>query len=220
MADRCLVILSGGIDSTVTLHHLSKIGFDVQAVTIDYGQTHVREVDCARYQAQQLGIYWTLINLRDLGRVLQSALVGKGRIPDIQDVLGDPQPVTYVPFRNQILLSIAFGIAESIDARFVAYGIQKHDLYSYWDTTPQFAEKFRSLVSENRKHGIELLTPLITYSKEQVVRLGRRLEVDFSHCWTCYRGGDRACLTCPSCAERLRAFELNGVRDPLDWREG
>ena len=214
---KTVAVISGGLDSTVMLHHLVKRGDQVTAIAFHYGQKHTCEIMSAIYQVTILGLKMTLVDLQDVGARFVSALTQGPEIPDIQSVLGDPQPPTYVPNRNMIFLSIAVGFAESVKAQKVAYGAQRHDIYGYWDTTPEFVSAMQAVLSLNRKDKIELEAPLVTMGKSDVVKMGVELGVDFKNTWSCYRGGKLACGTCPTCAERLQAFHANGLVDPLPY---
>ncbi|HLY28050.1 MAG TPA: 7-cyano-7-deazaguanine synthase, partial [Aggregatilineales bacterium] len=133
------------------------------------------------------------------------------------EVIGDPQPPTYVPNRNMIFLGLAVAYAESQDASDVYYGAQRHDLYGYWDTTPQFLEQLNAVYRLNRKSTLQIKAPFINDSKADLLRLGLELGVDYGKTWSCYVGQDKACGHCPTCAERLAAFREVGIKDPLPY---
>jgi 7-cyano-7-deazaguanine synthase len=216
-----VAIVSGGMDSVTLLHALVKQEHRTPAVlTFAYGQKHSQEIACARYQAALLGC--TDHEVMDLSTVTPafaaSALVSSDvAIPAIEAVRGDPQPATYVPNRNLVFLSIAVAYAESRQASAVYYGAQRHDLYGYWDTTPQFVDRLNAVLGLNRRSAVRVKTPLVDLSKADVLRLGLALGVDYARTWSCYAGGDRACGTCPTCAERLQAFAEAGQSDPLSY---
>ncbi len=216
-----LAIVSGGMDSVTLLHYLVKRErLKPGVLTFTYGQKHSKEVDYAQYNAQRLGCeHHQVLDLSPLVPAFQtSALVSSGiAIPDIGQVQGDPQPPTYVPNRNMIFLAIAAAYAETQNVRDVYYGAQAHDLYGYWDTTPDFVERLNAVFQLNRKNHIRINTPFVHYSKTDILRLGLDLGVDYAKTWSCYQGGDVACGTCPTCAERLQAFEEVGIPDPLPY---
>jgi 7-cyano-7-deazaguanine synthase len=133
-------------------------------------------------------------------------------------VQGDPQPPTYVPSRNLIFLSVAAAYAEAQGVADVFYGAQRHDLYGYWDTTPQFVERLNALLALNRKTTINVQTPFVHFSKADILRLGVELGVEYAQTWSCYEGDTLACGVCPTCTERLQAFEEIGQRDPVPYR--
>lgn len=216
-----VAIVSGGMDSVTLLHHLVKIEQRQPAViTFVYGQKHDKEVAYAQAQAALLGCRHHLILDLAVMRPLfaSSALVtGGGDIPDVLDVMGDPQPVTYVPNRNMIFLALAVAYAETHGVGDVFYGAQRHDIYGYWDTTPQFLERLNQVYRLNRKTPIAIQAPFVQYSKTDILRHGLELEVDYGQTWSCYEGQDVACGRCPTCAERLKAFEEVGLTDPLPY---
>lgn len=218
----CVAIVSGGLDSVTLLHYLVKEQQRRPAViTFIYGQKHTKEVDFARKQAALLGceahLVLDLLLLRPL--FAHSALIDtETAVPDVLDVMGDPQPVTYVPNRNMIFLALAAAYAETHQVNQVFYGAQRHDIYGYWDTTPQFLAQLNQVYGLNRKNQIEIEAPFVNYSKTDLVRKGLELAVDYSQTWSCYEGQELACGRCPTCAERLKAFEDLGLADPLPYR--
>lgn len=216
-----LAIISGGMDSVTLLHYLVKHeGKHPAVLSFLYGQKHSREIDYARFQAKLLGCeQHQIIDLRFLAPAFaSSALVSQEiAVPNIAEVQGDLQPLTYVPNRNMIFLSIAAAFAETLGVSEVCYGAQAHDLYGYWDTTPQFLERINALLSLNRKTAIQIKAPMVNFSKSEVLRLGLELGVDYSKTWSCYEGNDLACGKCPTCAERLEAFATVGIKDPLHY---
>lgn len=218
-----VVIVSGGLDSVTLLHYLVKReGRHPSVLTFIYGQKHEREVACAQEQADLLGCREHRVLDLSLLRPLfaTSALVaGDLDIPGATAVHGDPQPATYVPNRNMIFLALAAAYAESHSVSDVFYGAQRHDLYGYWDTTPQFLERLNQVYRLNRKTPVQIQAPFVQYSKTDILRLGLELEVDYGRTWSCYEGREAACGRCPTCAERLTAFAQAGIRDPLPYQE-
>ena len=135
-----------------------------------------------------------------------------------RDVLGDAQTVNYVPFRNQMMLSICCAIAESLEANTVFHGAAQVDTQAgYWDGSEEFLEAINSLTSLNRKHRIKIEAPLIELSKRQIIEWGHELDVSFGHTWTCYKGEDKACGECTACSSRLQGFIDAGYRDPIEY---
>lgn len=217
-----VAIVSGGLDSSTLLHHLVKHEGKTPAVlTFLYGQKHQREIECARQQVAALQLIHHLI-LDVAGMVaplfVSSALVNTAlAVPGVQEVLGDPQPITYVPNRNTIFLALAVAYAETLGVDAVYYGAQRHDIYGYWDTTPDFLEQTNALYALNRKNPITIHAPFVNKSKAELVRLGLQMKMDYGQTWSCYQGGEKACGQCPTCAERLQAFREVGQRDPLEY---
>lgn len=224
--EKAVILLSGGIDSTVLLHLLAKRGYDLFALACRYGQRHSRELECARVQAEIVGVEsFDCIDMNFLGNLVRAgtALIDAGAaVPDLEDIpenLRD-QPPTYVPNRNMTLLSVAAASAEAIGAPRVFYGAQAQDEYGYWDCTQAFLERINALLALNRRRPVTVEAPFMHCSKADNVRLGLELGVDFGKTWSCYRGGERACGTCPTCVERLNAFRSVGVNDPLSYESG
>lgn len=224
---QAVVLLSGGIDSSVLLHHVVRdLGYGAScAVSFDYGQRHVRELECARRQARAAGVLeHRVVDISFLAGLLGSgtSLVKGGlEIPDLTE-LDDQQraqPPTYVPNRNMILLSMAAAYAEAVGIREVFYGAQAQDEYGYWDCTATFLDRLNGVLGLNRGKPVTVRAPFVASSKSELVKMGLRLGVDFSQTWSCYRGGEKACGTCPTCVERLNAFDAAGARDPLPYSE-
>ncbi len=219
----CVAIVSGGMDSVTLLHYLVKKEKRQPAVlTFIYGQKHEKEIACARQQAANLGCTEHLVLDLSLLQPLfaSSALVASNlSIPDINSVQGDPQPATYVPNRNMIFLALAAAYAETNNVSEIFYGAQSHDMYGYWDTTPEFLARLNDVYHLNRKTPIQIGAPLVHHSKTDILQLGLDLGVDFSETWSCYEGKELACGTCPTCAERLAAFANLNLTDPLPYQE-
>lgn len=214
-----VAIVSGGMDSVTLLHHLVKReGRNPAVITFVYGQKHDKEVALAQAQARLLGCGQHLVLDLGLLRPLfaHSALVDRGTaVPDILDVMGDPQPATYVPNRNMIFLALAAAYAETNGVSDIFYGAQRHDIYGYWDTTPQFLASLNEVYSLNRKTPIQIQAPFVQFSKADILRLGLEMDVDYAQTWSCYEGKEAACGRCPTCAERLQAFAEVGIEDPI-----
>ena len=160
-----LAVLSGGLDSSVmTMMLVEKYGADkVSAVSYDYGQKQKIELEKAANLCKTLGIGHKVIDLGILGDIAKPICANIGgtdvEMPDIQDVLGDPQPPTYVPFRNMILLSLTMSVAEVAKASHVFTGLQVHDEYGYWDTSQKFVDSMNAVASQNRTHKVEVVAP-------------------------------------------------------------
>lgn len=217
-----VVLLSGGLDSSVLIHWVARQlgGMPLVAVSFDYGQRHARELDCAHAQARLAGAAeHLLLDLHFLQPLLcgGSALIQGGEpVPDLAalDASRLDQPPTYVPNRNMMLLSIAAACAEARGIRDVFYGAQAQDEYGYWDCTQDFLARINSVLSLNRRDTVVLHAPFVAKAKAEIVELGVELGVDFAQTWSCYRGGDTPCGTCPTCVERRNAFARAGVLDP------
>jgi len=209
-----IVLLSGGMDSATLLAYVKR-RLEVErivALSFVYGQKHSRELDCAGWQAEQAGVReHRIIDISFYGELTRggSALTdGSIEVPDLSDVKPEErmQPSTYVPNRNMIFLSLAAAFAEAQGISDVFYGAQAQDEYGYWDCSQDFVVRMNEVLSLNRKGRVKVRAPFAGMSKSEVVKIGLELGVDYDHTWTCYRGGDAPCGTCPSCVERNRAF--------------
>lgn len=233
MSDKVLVVLSGGLDSSVaTMMCVDKYGKDnVQTVTFDYNQKQKLEIEKASDLCKELEVKHTILDLSVLGTIAQpmSANISGTKVdmPNIKEVLGDPQPVTYVPFRNMILLSIAMSHAEVQGCNKVVTGLQVHDEYGYWDTTQKFVDTMNVVASQNRQHEVEIEAPFSQMSKAEEIEVAIELgQFDLlRHTLTCYNPqGVLSCGKCPSCAERIMNFMKVGRKDPIpydidiDWK--
>ena len=218
---KVVVPVSGGIDSTVLLYHAVKSGkFDeVHAISFHYGQRHSRELISAEYTAEKLEVNHKLIQLDFFKDINTSSLTNLDiEVALTRDVLGDAQTVNYVPFRNQMMLSICCAIAESLEANTVFHGAAQVDTQAgYWDGSNEFLDAINSLTSLNRKHRIKIEAPLIEMSKKEIIEWGTELDVNFGHTWTCYKGEEKACGECTACSSRLQGFIDAGYRDPIEY---
>ena len=220
---KALVILSGGMDSSILLHYVAKeLNYDeVYAITFNYGQRIIREVDCAKYQSKACNVKEHKIINMDFFREIStmSALTNTNlAIPKARDDIGNAQPLSYVPFRNLLLLTTAAGWAESIGASDLYYGaVQTDDFSGYWDTTSLFLNKVNDVYNLNRKNAIKVNAPFMSFSKDLVVKIGINLQVDFRQTHTCYEGTDPACGECVSCSARIKAFIDNKTVDPIGY---
>lgn len=216
----CVCIVSGGLDSVTLLHYLrKKINREPAAITFQYGQRHLKEVALAEEQASLLKLIHKTVDITPLAELwFSSSLIDNHlSIPSAADVEPNSQPSTYVPNRNMIFLSLAIAWAETIGVKEVYYGAQKHSIYGYWDTTPEFVEYTNNVYKLSPNH-IRIVAPFLNFAKEDILRIGIELGVDYSKTWSCYAGDEIACGICPTCVERLKAFEALGVADPVPYR--
>lgn len=228
-------VLSGGLDSTIMTHVLAyKYGANkVLALSFNYGQKQSIELEKAALTCKDLNIPHKIIDISFLGEIVSPVCANISgtnvNMPEISEVLGDPQPVTYVPYRNLILNSLAFSFAEANDASYVSTGLQVHDSYGYWDTTQSFIDGVNNVSSLNRMHQISLLAPFSSLSKQEEILIAKELgNVDLSKTLTCYDPNEKgeSCGICPSCSERIMNFMKAGEIDPIayskdiDWDSG
>jgi len=222
-------VLSGGMDSSIMTYILvEKYGKDrVFALSYNYGQKQVKELEMAAKTCEYLGIAHKVLDLGILGDIVKDVSANIGgtdvAMPTIKDVLGDPQPKTYVPFRNMILNALAFSFAESNKASHVFTGLQVHDEYGYWDTSQKFVDNMNAVAGLNRTHKVKLEAPFSQLAKWEEIKIAEELgNVKLEYTLTCYDPDDagRSCGVCPSCSERLQNFIRAGVRDPIDYVVG
>ena len=219
---KCVVLLSGGLDSTTLLYSLVA-NYECWPLTIVYGQKHQKEVIAARNICEARGgdllSRWKMVDLSILRNLLPSALTGVGEIPK-GHYADESMKATVVPNRNMILLAVAGGYANGIGAQYLAYGPHKGDHPIYPDCRTEFIEAIRSalrLATGWSDDGLLLLTPFDLMTKADIVKLGRSLNVPFRLTWSCYEGNDVHCGVCGTCTERREAFQLAGVKDPTKY---
>ena len=224
-APRAVVLVSGGMDSAVTLAMARAQGFACHALSVAYGQRHASELAAAARVAAMLGAIGHKTVSVDLRSIGGSALTADIAVPEHADAHGENDiPVTYVPARNTIMLAIALGWAETLDANDIFCGVNAVDYSGYPDCRPAFIEAFERLANLATKAGVEgralrVHAPLIELSKADIVREGVRLGVDFSATVSCYRADaeGRACGQCDACVLRARGFVEAGVADPTHY---
>ena len=220
---RAVVLVSGGLDSATTLALARSQSFECYALSVDYGQRHSAELDAAMRVAAALGAQEHRIMRVDLAGIGGSALTDTSIAVPEQPTAGIP--VTYVPARNTILLALALGWAEVLGAEDVFVGVNAVDFSGYPDCRPAFIEAFTHLAALATKAGVEghpcrVQAPLISWSKQRIIREGTRLGVDYSMTVSCYQADDlgAACGRCDSCRLRRAGFEGAGVPDPTVYR--
>ena len=218
---KCVVPVSGGIDSTVLLYWAVSEGKQVHAVSFNYGQKHLdKEMACAKRNCTKLNVPHKVIDLSFFKDVAPTSALTNDDIDvaKARDVLGDPQTVNYVPNRNMMLLSICTAYAEAIQAESVYHGAALIDSQAgFWDGSAEFIQLINKVNKLNRKCQIEILAPLITKSKEDIILKGIDVGVDFRDTWTCYEGGTKACGECTACSSRIQGFLSAGYKDPIEY---
>jgi 7-cyano-7-deazaguanine synthase len=225
---RAVVLVSGGMDSAVTLALARERGFDCHALSVRYGQRHTSELDAAAELARTLGAVEHKTVVVDLRSIGGSALTSDLAVPE--HAPGEPLdagiPVTYVPARNTIMLSIALGWAEVLGADDLFCGVNAVDYSGYPDCRPEFIAAFQALARLATKagvegHGFRVHAPLIAMSKADIAREGARLGIDFARTVSCYQADahGRACGRCDACRLRADGFAAAGLADPTRYRE-
>lgn len=220
MNEKIVVIFSGGLDSTTLVYYLQEKGYNVHAISFNYGQKHLIELQKARITAKKLNLQHKIVDMRFMKELLgdSSALTSDNvKVPNLQEVIGEAQPITYVPNRNAMMLMIATAYAEAIGAEKVCFGAQAHDEYSgYWDTTMNFVEKINGVNKLNRAHQIKIIAPFVELSKSEEVIIGKELNIPYEDTITCYNGNN--CGTCPTCKDRIKAFAVAGIPDKVEYQ--
>lgn len=225
---KAVVLLSGGLDSYTAAASAQRDGYELFALTVNYGQTHVRELESARAVARALGVSRHIeldVNLAAFGG---SSLVGVGDVPKDRPELessadGDAGeiPSTYVPARNTIFLSLALAWAEVTGSEAIVIGVNALDYSGYPDCRPEYLDAFARLASLATRAGVEgrpfrVLAPLLRLSKADIIRLGAHLGLDYGLTHSCYAptADGRACGHCDSCRLRAKGFAGAGLQDP------
>jgi 7-cyano-7-deazaguanine synthase len=221
---RAVVLLSGGLDSATTLAVARSERHDVYTLSVDYGQRHLHELDCAAAQAQLQGAKEHRVVRIDLRTIGGSALTADIDVPKDRshDDIGHGVPITYVPARNTVLLALCLGYAESVGAFDLFIGANAIDYSGYPDCRPEFLEEFERLANLATKAAIEgqgtyrVHAPLISLTKADIIRLGRKLGVDYGQTLSCYDpdAAGRSCGRCDSCQLRRKGFAEAGLADP------
>ncbi|WP_430414566.1 7-cyano-7-deazaguanine synthase QueC [Parasphingorhabdus sp.] len=219
-----IVLLSGGMDSMVSAALAREQGYKIAALTIDYNQRHKIELESARKIAATLNIEEHIIMPLDLSRFGGSALTDDIEVP--KSGVGDDIPVTYVPARNLIFLSLTLGFAEARNARDIFIGVNALDYSGYPDCRPEFIEAFERIADLATKAGDEgsgfsIHTPLQYMTKADIAKEAKRLDIDPALSWSCYdpAEGDLHCGYCDSCRLRRKGFEEAGISDPTRYAQ-
>jgi len=221
MNKKVVVLLSGGLDSTTVLYLARRDGYAVHALTLHYGQLHEKELMGAHRIAESLEIPHEVVRFELPWK--GSALLDPGTpVPKGRDEIqmAAQIPVTYVPARNTIFLSLATSMAETIGASVIFIGANVLDYSGYPDCRPEYFEAFREVIRRGTRAGAEGKTmgieaPLIRLSKKEIITLALDLGVPFEKTWSCYQGEKKPCLECDACKLRAKGFHEAGIEDPL-----
>ncbi|MDD3054487.1 MAG: 7-cyano-7-deazaguanine synthase QueC [Aliarcobacter sp.] len=218
---KAICILSGGMDSTLASYMAKNDGYEIIAVHFNYGQrTQDRELKAFRDICDDLKILEKYeIDIPFFTQIGASALTDK-TIDVPTGGIEAGVPITYVPFRNGIFLSITAAIAEKEEATAMYIGVVQEDSSGYPDCTDSFIYKMEKAINQGTKEEtkIEILTPLVHLSKAQIVQEAKRLNVPLEHTWSCYKEEKEACGVCDSCRLRLNGFKIAGVKDPISYK--
>ena len=218
---KAILLLSGGLDSYTAGAIARAEGYQLHALTIRYGQTHIQEIEASRRVARSLDVAQHVELNLDLRGVAASALTGAAAVPKDRPIDARDIPVTYVPARNTIFLSLALAWAETLGAHDIVLGVNALDYSGYPDCRPEYIQAFETLARLATKAGVEgesftIHTPLITLTKAQIIRRGLDLGLDYGLTHSCYDPDPqgRPCGHCDSCLLRAKGFAEAGVADP------
>ncbi|NBF16595.1 7-cyano-7-deazaguanine synthase QueC [Pseudomonas sp. Fl4BN2] len=219
---RAVILLSGGLDSATVVAMARAEGYSCYTMSFDYGQRHRSELDAAARVASDLGAIEHKVIGLNLDGIGGSALTDSSI--DVPETLGEGIPVTYVPARNTVFLSLALGWAEVLQARDIFIGVNAVDYSGYPDCRPEFVQAFEVMANLATKAGVEgngfrIQAPLQNLSKAQIVQTGVKLGVDYSLTVSCYQADaqGRACGKCDSCRLRAEGFAAAGITDPTRY---
>ncbi len=220
---KAIILLSGGLDSVTTLAIARSEGFQCYAISFDYGQRHKSELKFAQYIAEHYNVLEHKMVTLGMGSIGGSALTDSKL--DVPDHLESGIPVTYVPARNTVFLSMALGWAEVLGACDIFIGVNAVDYSGYPDCRPEFIEAFQNLADLATKAGVEgkhftIHTPLIQLSKAEIILKGEAFGVDYSKTVSCYSADESgaACSVCDACRLRAAGFAQAGIDDPTHYR--
>lgn len=222
MAKKALCVISGGMDSAVSAAIAKRDGYEILGLHFDYNQrTQARERQCFYDICADLGAKSFVFDATFIAGIGGSALtdlsleVPKNRKELFDSDKNSEPPITYVPFRNGIFLSIAVALAQKEGCEAVFLGLVEEDGSGYPDCSADFLAKMTEAIQSGTGTKIELIAPLIAKNKGEIVKLGAELGVDFSHTYSCYESEDAPCGACDSCKLRARGFALAGIKDPV-----
>lgn len=220
---RTVAIVSGGMDSTTLAYQLKEAGDELYMLSFNYGQKHAKELDYAMRTSVKLGIPWNIVDLEGVGSLLGSSLTLKDAPIPEGHYASENMKATVVPNRNAIMLSIATGVACSLNADRVAFAAHAGDHPIYPDCRPEFVESFTQMAHVANegfiKPNFEVFAPYIDISKADIVSIGAQLHLPYEQTWSCYVGGDVHCGRCGTCVERKEAFRLSKVIDPTRYAD-
>ena len=217
---KAIVLLSGGLDSATVLYMAKEQGFELHALSFDYGQKHSKELEAAKKIAIKAGVISHKIVSLNLDLWGGSSLTDKDLEVEDGNINSRDIPNTYVPARNMVFLSIASSFAEAIGAQDIFIGVSQMDYSGYVDCRQEFIDAMETAINMGTVSAVEqnkpikIHSPLINLTKSEEIKAGLKLGVDYSLTWSCYRGGAKPCGTCDSCLLRAKAFEEVGIKDP------
>lgn len=225
MVKKAVCLISGGLDSCVASFIAKENGYEIYALSFHYEQRHKKELLCAKRIAKAVGAKNHITLDIDFNTIAGSSLLtasqGGIRDHDLEDI-GRGIPSTYVPARNTVFLSLALAYAETIDADAIFLGVNAVDFSGYPDCRPEYIKAYQKMANLATKRGVEgrsiiIMTPLLHFTKSEIIKTGLKLKIPFENTWSCYRGKEKACGRCDSCVLRLKGFKDAGVEDPVPY---
>jgi len=218
---KAICIMSGGMDSTFSAYMMKNDGYEIIAVHFNYNQrTEARELECFNKICDELKVVKKYVLDLDFFKQLGASALTDKSIEVPINGLEEGVPITYVPFRNGIFLSMAAAIAEKEGAELISIGVVEEDSSGYPDCRESYIKSMQESINLGTKDGtnIEIHMPLVKLQKSQIVQKALELEVPLSLTWSCYKNEDEACGVCDSCRLRLNGFKLAGVKDPIKYK--
>jgi len=225
MVKKAVCLISGGLDSCVASFIAKEQGYELYAISFDYGQFHKKELNRSKKIAQAVGTKDHIILNIAFQKLGKSSLLGTSsksiKEHKLNDI-GKEIPSTYVPARNTVFLSIALAYAESLDANAIFFGANAVDYSGYPDCRPEYIQAFQKMVDIATKKGVEggsikIETPILWLKKSEIIKKGLKLNVPFSDTWSCYYDKKLACGRCDSCLIRLKGFKDAGIKDTINY---
>lgn len=218
---KAVVLLSGGLDSTVCMAVAHSLGYELYPISFDYNQRHDRELECAKEVGEFYKVAKHIVIRTNMDAIGGSALTDTELTVPTGQANEDEIPITYVPARNLIFLSYALGYAEVTGADRIFIGVNALDYSGYPDCRPEFINLFQQVADYSTRAGVQdqrkitIETPLLHLTKKEIVLLGKKLNAPLELTTSCYKGGEGACGQCDSCLLRLKGFADAGVIDPI-----
>lgn len=220
---KAICLLSGGLDSSTVIYYAKSQGYDVYALSFNYGQRHFKELEAAKKIAKDVGAKEHKILKIDLTQIGGSALTDqKIEVPINREIeeMTKEIPITYVPMRNTIFLALAAAYAEVVGSNTIFAGMNFIDYSGYPDCRPEFIKAMEKVIHLGSKtQNIKIETPIIYMNKSEIIKLGFELGVPYEKTWSCYKGKNKACGKCDSCILRINGFKEAGLMDPIEYEE-
>lgn len=225
MVKKAVCLVSGGLDSCITSFIAKENGYEIYAISFNYGQLHEKELSCANKISKAVGAKHHLILDIDFEKFTNSSLLSSSS-QSVQDHslndIGKGIPSTYVPARNTVFLSLALAYAETIPADAIFIGANAVDYSGYPDCRPEYIQAFQEVANLATKMGVDgrsikIEAPLLHLTKSEIIKTGLKLKAPLLDTWSCYRGKETACGRCDSCKLRLKGFKDAGVEDPIQY---